>query len=120
MNLPPTTIEMWEAEVRDLKASLEVANRYRDRLQREIVNAHILLGSDGAHSALVAAIARLKKDNADQALLLEGAKVDRPLGLGALVLVRAALEAGVDETTLDAARRVIQERDIARGEIRGG
>jgi len=101
-----------KGEVRDLKASLEVANRERERLTREIVEAHRLVGSDGAHSALVAAIARLKKDNADMALLLEGAKADRPLGLGALVLVRAALEAGEDETTLDAARRVVERRRV--------
>lgn len=36
---------------------------------------------------------------------------DAPIGAGALGLVREALETCEEETTLDAARRVVQERD---------
>lgn len=54
-------VEMWEAEVNDLKRALGLANGERERLQREIVEAHRLVGSDGSHAALVEAITRLKR-----------------------------------------------------------
>lgn len=53
-------IEMWEAEVNDLKRALGVANGERERLTREIVEAHKTAHTDGGHAALIGEISRLR------------------------------------------------------------